>query len=76
MAKIEIEVSEEIYSLFQQEPEYYQNLLREQLTKACRQRHRNPTDWVKTLTRLKTPVCNWTDLEQQILRGALGEQRD
>jgi hypothetical protein len=27
---------------------------------------------VKTLTRLKTPVVNWPDLEKQILRGSIG----
>jgi hypothetical protein len=27
---------------------------------------------VKVLTRLKTPVVNWTDLERQILEGSIG----
>lgn len=71
--KIEIEVSDEVFEAFSEDSHYYSQLLKNTLTEAVAQKSQNPTDWVKALTRLKTPVCSWPELEKQVMLGAIGE---
>ena len=74
MAKIELEVHEELASIFREEPDYYSELLRRALRDAAAQRHKSLGSWVKGLTRLKQPVSNWATLDRQIMLGALGRK--
>jgi hypothetical protein len=71
MATLEIEVEEGELRVFENN--------RESISKAIRAVLREYTvedrvEQVKILTRLRTPVVNWNDLEAQILLGALGAE--
>ena len=72
MPSIQLEVSEDIKRQFEDNPEYYGQLINNLLREAIFQKQTPRSEWVKTLTRLQTPVTHWDELEAQIIKGALG----
>lgn len=70
MKTLTIAVSDELHGLFTEKEDTLTPLLKVAVENEIRLQP-DRLEYVKVICRAKAPVCNWHDMELQILKGAL-----
>ena len=71
MKTISIPVSDELYELYLKNENTVNAALKSSIQNELRAELPDRMELVKVICRAKAPVCNWRDMEIQILRGSL-----
>lgn len=71
MKTITISLSDELHSLYVKKEDALIPMLQIAVENEIRLQPIDRLEYVKVICRAKAPVCNWHDMELQILKGAL-----
>lgn len=71
MKTISISVTDEMHDLYLKNESKVNEALKFAVSNELSAENLDRMDYVKVICRAKAPVCNWHDMEIQILKGAL-----
>lgn len=71
MKTITITISDELHGLYTKREDTLAPMLKVAVENEIRLQPTDRLEYVKVICRAKAPVCNWHDMELQILKGSL-----